>query len=466
MTKYASLLLLFLLVFTTWGCQPQIEATDGAPGIGDSYYPGLGNGGYDVENYIIALDVDPATNVINGTVTIQAIAKETLASFNLDFHGLIVDKVTVNKKDATFSRTDDELVITPKKGLKLNKPFTVLVEYHGSPKLIKSIPIGTEMGWSHADDGTINVFGEPDAASTWFPNNNHPRDKATYRFEITVPKPWIVAATGILKRTKENGDRTTYIWEMIQPMATYLASINIDHYELRTQSSPNGVKIRNYIPSDYPVSLQTNLDVIPEAIDYFSSLFGPYPFDEYGVVIADETGVCEVDLALEAQSMSIHCPSMVMMSEEVIVHELAHQWFGDNVSLKNWKDVWLKEGMSRYAEWLWLTRDKDPAILNKIVKIQMNTYFPLTLTGAPPKDDLYRNEVYKGGALVYHALRLQVGDDAFFKIIRTYLDRYGGGYAGTDEFIAIAEEISGQDLQEFFDTWLFSSRLPKMPEVE
>jgi len=157
---------------------------------------------------------------------------------------------------------------------------------------------------------------------------------------------------------------------------------------------------------------------------------------------------------------------MDMLSEDVIVHELAHQWFGDNVSLENWKDIWLKEGMARYAEWLWLTRDKDPAILNKIIKIQMNTYFPLTLTGEPPKDDLYRNEVYRGGALVYHALRLQVGDDAFFKIIRTYLDRYGGGYAGTDEFIAIAEEISGQNLQEFFDTWLLSSKLPKMPEVE
>ena len=120
--------------------------------------------------------------------------------------------------------------------------------------------------------------------------------------------------------------------------------------------------------------------------------------------------------------------------------------------------------MASYVEWLWLTRDKDLDVLNKIVKIQMNSYFPSTLTGEPPKDDLFRDEVYKGGALVYHALRLTVGDETFFKIIRTYLDRYKDSYAGTDEFIALSEEISGKDLQEFFDTWLLDNKIPKMPE--
>ena len=472
MTPSRRSLFIVLILAAITGCTlptPTITPTStpapikGAPGMDDPYFPGLGNGGYDVQTYTIALDVDPSANTVSGSTTIMANAAERLSTFNLDFHGLTIDAVNVNDAAAKYSRFENELTITPSTSLEPDKPFTVVVKYNGTPELVQSTSIGIQMGWSHADSGAVNVWGEPDAASSWFPNNNHPRDKATYRFEITVPQPWLVAATGTLKETKETGDKTTFVWEMDQPMTTYLASINIDQYELVTQTGPNGMVIRNYFPAGFPSSSRSSYDIIPEAIEFFTPLFGSYPFDEYGVVVAAEDGLCaKTSLALEAQSLSIHCP--VMSAEAVIVHELAHQWFGDSVSLENWKDIWLKEGFASYAEWLWASKN-DPVALARIVKNREGMFFDSDFPVAEPSpENLYTNDSYTGGALVLHALRLQVGEDAFFKILQTYAERYRYKNAGTDEFMMLAEEVSGQDLDSFSRQWLYSKRLPDMPE--
>lgn len=439
------------------------SGVSGAPGIGDPYYPKLGNGGYNVQHYTITLDVDPAANSVTGSTTILANAAEALSSFNLDFHGLTLESVTVNEAEAKYSRSGDELTVTPAAVLEASKPFTAVIHYRGTPGTVTSGGI-SGMGWSHGESGTINVWGESDAASTWYPNNNHPRDKATYRFEISVPDPWMVAATGSLKETTKNGDRTTFVWEMDQPMATYLASINIDRYELATQTGPNGLSIRNYFPTDFPVSYRSRFSTLPAMIDFFDDLFGPYPFDEYGVVIAGEDGLCEqAQIALEAQTLSLHCPSQVMISEGVIVHELAHMWFGDSVSLENWKDIWLKEGFATYASWLWQARD-DPAALAGIANNARDSYFDTPHPVADPgPDNLYSIESYTGGSLVLYALQQEVGNEIFFRIAQTYAEQYKGGNAGTDEFIAVAEEVSGRDLTSFFDAWLFSPTLPELP---
>jgi len=436
-----------------------------APGIGDTYYPNMGNGGYDAQHYLIALDVDPKANELKGSVTMEANALENLGSFNLDFHALTIESVIVNDRAAKFTGRADELTITPSKPLEMNQPFTVVIEYSGSPELFISEAAPFPMGWSHAENGAINVWGEPEAAKTWFPNNNHPRDKATYRFEIAAPNPWIVAASGALRETKADGDKTLFVWEMDQPMATYLASINIDRYDLVTRTGPNGMTIRNYFPVELLPSYRLHFNALPAMIDFFDNLFGPYPFEEYGVVVAAESGLCDkVDLALEAQSMSIHCPSVVMTSEWVIAHELAHQWFGDSVSLENWQDIWLKEGFATYAEWLWNWKN-DPVKVAERAKLQQSRFFDSDYPVAgPAPEDLYTHESYTGGALVLQALRLEVGDETFFDILRAYAERYQYGYAGTDEFIAVAEEVSGEDLNSFFNEWLFSKTLPKLPE--
>ena len=470
------LVLSFALLFLV-GCIPQVPVTTptpvftpttvgvkGSPGIGDPYFPQLGNGGYDVQHYTIALNVDPIANTVTGSTTITANATETLSSFNLDFLGLAVDSVTVNEVEATYSRSDSELTITPAVPLETNQPFNAIVQYHGTPETITSGGL-SGMGWSHGESGAINVWGEPDAASTWFPSNNHPRDKATYRFEITVPKPWMVAATGTLKETKENGNKNTYIWEMDEPMATYLASISIDQYDLVTQNGPHEINIRDYFPADYLASDRAQFADLPAMINFLEGLFGPYPFTEYGVVIATDDGLCASHpIALEAQTMSIHCPTASMTSQYTIVHELAHMWFGDSVSLKNWKDVWLKEGFATYASWLWASKD-DPGILSEIASQARENFRDSKASIAEPNpQNLYTNESYTGGALVLYALQQEVGDDTFFKILQTYADRYKYGNASTDDFIAVANEVSGKDLKPFFDAWLFSPTLPTLPQ--
>jgi aminopeptidase N len=146
------------------------------------------------------------------------------------------------------------------------------------------------------------------------------------------------------------------------------------------------------------------------------------------------------------------------------VHEVAHQWFGDSVSLENWKDIWLKEGMATYSEWLWDSKN-EPAALKRIAESNRAAFFDSSLSVAEPSENnLYSNESYQGGALVFYVLHRHVGDGTFFQILRAYMERYGGGYAGTDEFIALAEEVSGEELDSLFDAWLFSARLPPLPE--
>jgi aminopeptidase N len=434
-------------------------------GIGDPYFPGLGNPGYDARHYAISLDVEPESGQIIGKTTLEASATADLSTFNLDFPGLEIDHIKVNDSPAAYSRDGRELIITPEKPLQAGDKFTVEIAYHGvpQPELVPALQL--EMGWERGTSKAINVLSEPDGAESWYPVNDHPLDKATYRFEITVPQPWVVAATGNLLGTVSEGNKVRYIWEMDKPMASYLASVDIDHYIMQESMGPDNIMIRNYIPQDVDPTLTSNLDRLPEMIAYFSDLFGPYPFNEYGVLIADETITPCLDgsLSLEAQSLSIHCPSEYMLSEAVLAHELAHQWFGDSVSLKRWQDIWLKEGFATYAQWLWETRGQGVQAVTALADEQKKFSGQDAEIGQPPVNGLYDWESYVGGALVIHALRLQVGDEVFFKILRTYLERYRYGNAGTEEFIAVAEEVSGQKLSAFFDSWLMQTTLPDWP---
>jgi aminopeptidase N len=460
-------LLSCILAFALPACRLASGPVKGAAGIGDPFYPNLGNGGYDVQNYALILSIDPATNQINGSTTIEAKSTENLSAFDLDFTGLAVDSVSVDASPAAYSRSGDELAITPSKTLRAGENFTVVVAYQGQPGGIPGVtsPVFLQaIGWTRAGNGAINVLSEPNGASGWFPSNNHPRDKASFRFEITVPKPWMVAANGTLTQALDQGNETKFIWVMDEPMATYLASINVDRFTVRTLDGPHGIPIKNYFPPGYPDSDASNFDKLPEMLAFLETVYGPYPFDEYGVVVADlENPMCQTTgTAIETQTLSVHCPSPSMASEEAIVHELAHQWFGDSVSLENWRDIWLKEGMATYAQWLWLTREDGLERLTTVVKAQKFGGKLASPVAQPPASDLYRDESYRGGGLVFHALRLKVGEEAFFKILRTYLDRYKYGNAGTEEFIAVAEEVSGQNLISFFDSWLYSTDLPEL----
>jgi len=443
-----------------------LSAADiGAAGIGDPYFPDMGNGGYDVQHYDLNLAVDMAQSQIDAIVEISARSLQDLGRFDLDLKGLTVTSVEVNGQAAVFERNQTELTITPTAVIPKGSLFSVDVAYHGTPgggTLSESATFVN--GWNFYPEGVI-VAGEPTGAETWFPDNNHPSDKATYAFHVTVAAPYVVAANGDLRGRTDRGDGTwTYDWAMDEPMASYLATIAISNFTVMQSTSVGGVPIRNYVDADIPLKVVQPLGVLPEALDFFSSIFGAYPFDVCGMVVHEYP----LNFSLENQTMIVL--GNTFLDEIVVVHELAHQWFGDSVSVSDWKDVWLNEGFASYAETLWLehTQGHRAFVEDLTARYRFAALLPASravLIGDPGPDHLFDKLVYDRGALTLHALRLKVGDNAFFSILRNYYERYRNGNATTADFVSVAEEESGQDLGGLFQAWLYSFPLPDIPEL-
>ena len=648
----------------------------GAPGIGDPYFPLAGNGGYDVGHYTLDVAYDPETDHLDGVATIDATATQNLSSFNLDLHGLNVHSITVDWWNATWSRDGDELTVTPKRGLKNGHPFTVVVRYEGVPGIIDAaLGLG---GVFPTTDGAL-IVGQPDVAAAWFPVNDHPIDKATYTIKVTVPKGLEAVSNGSLQRKKTKHGKTTFVWQMKEPMASYLATATIGKFVItdyrkngirfydaidpvlfapvatptsgtqlvnsgmadssykrltRTIAVPAGgatlsfwvtrdteppwdflfveahtvgaenwttlpdtnghtssdtgascpfggwqaihpflahyqtdngdgtcsptgtsgtwsaatgasegaeqwtVDLGAYAGTSVEVSIAYVSDDIaqfhgvfvddvttstgegatsfeadgdtfdgwtvpgppagspgnandftvatladlppavgyqarasfarqPEILQFLSSQFGPYPFRDAGGIVDH---LRDVGFALENQTRPIYAEEFFydpIGADSVVVHELAHQWYGDSVALARWSDIWLNEGFASYAEWLWSEhegRETAQQIFDaNHAGIPLDDPFWQVVIGDPGPDALFDGAVYLRGAMTLHQLRLTVGDDAFFRILRKWAASKRGGNGTTAEFIALAERISGRELDALFTTWLFTAGRPDVP---
>jgi Peptidase family M1 domain/Peptidase M1 N-terminal domain len=642
----------------------------GAPGIGDPYFPLDGNGGYDVAHYDLDLAYEPSTDVLSGAVTIRARATQNLSRFNLDLEGLTVRHVSVDGRRASWTRDGGELIITPRHGLKKHKRFKTVVEYDGVPEPIGDEQIGIS-GFIHTDDGTL-VAGQPDAAATWYPVNDHPADKASYTFEITVPHGLVAMANGELKSSRTSRGRTTWVWDAKEPMASYLTTATIGEFdvdayrrdgirywdaidpELLLQPTPrtgqqfmisqeaeqsykrltrtidvpagggelsfwvwrdteanwdhffveahpvgsddwttlsdlNGnnsqdtgfvcpywlglhpflehyqtdsgdgtctpsgstgdwwaasgstygyeqwrVDLSPYAGGQVEVSLSYASDDLfqlpgvfvddivgpggagstsfeddgntldgwtvagppegsipnetdwtvgtaddsppttgeiaagslarqPEIIDFLAGIFGRYPFSAAGGIV-DDTDT--IGFALETQTRPVYSKAFFHNSESgdaVVVHELAHQWAGDSLALERWQHIWLNEGFATYMEWLWSEREgfgTAQEIFEANASRPADDPFWTVVIGDPGADLVLDTAIYDRGGMTLHALRLEVGDADFFRILRTWAQSNEGGNVTTPEFIRLAERISGEDLDDFFETWLFTPAKP------
>jgi aminopeptidase N len=441
---------------------PQAGGTARADSIGDPYYPQLGNAGYDAQHYTLELTADVAANTLSGTMTLQARATTDLTAFNLDFHGFAISSVTVNSAPATTRRAGDELTVEPAQALPGGAAFSVAVSYHGTPEPVLSPAVDIPLGWQAVANGAY-VVSEPAGAASWYPVNDHPCDKATYTFRVTVPKPYSVAANGLLQDTHDNGPTTTYTWATRDPLASYLVTVDIGDFVQQTEPGPDGVLIRNVFPRDLAAQATRTFAPTADIIAYFSSRFGPYPFEAYGVVVVD----ADLGYALETQTLSLFGRDAVTGggAGSEVPHELAHQWFGDSVSVKSWKDIWLNEGFATYAEALWIEHTQGAAALDAHMRGMYRSVASSRLAppGSPPPTNLFNSSVYLRGALTLHALRKTVGDDPFFRILQTYAARYRYGNASTAEFRAVAEAVSGQDLHALFQAWLYDPTMPALP---
>src|SRR4051794_1230299 len=319
----------------------------GAPGIGDPYYPLLGNGGYDAVHYTIDLDLDvEAGSIVDATTTIDALATEDLSAFNLDYRGPQIDAVTVNGASADWKRDGGELTITPARPLPAGEPFQTAVRYHGTPQIDENDRFNR--GW-WTTGHSIFAVGEPAGSDVWYPVNGHPRDKATYTLAITVPEPYEVVSNGLLKSVAQstgaagNPSTATYTWDNEEPTASYLVMFHAAELDVTFDKGPGGVTLIDAFPPDLSREEKRLFDRVPQIIEVFTKLFGPYPFPSLGNTVFADTSF---NAALETQGMIGYDRSAV--SERTIAHETAHQWVGDSFSPARWQDIWLKEGFWRY----------------------------------------------------------------------------------------------------------------------
>lgn len=437
----------------------------GTDGVGDLYYPGYGNGGYDVLDYDLVIDWDHEGRTMEATATIELVPTIRLSRFNLDLDGLEVRSVDVDGLAAGFERDGRELIISPAATLDADNTVTVVVGYHGRPRVLESLGAPFSGGWTDLGD-TIIVVGEPEGAAGWYPVNEHPTDKATYRFTITADADLTVIANGFQISREEHGDDTiTWIYETDDPQASYLTTVGIGDFRFHQgEPSRSGVPVRHWFqPEVFDASVIT-MERTGQMIDVFEDLFGTYPFDVYGSVVVDAS----LGFALETQTLSVFGGDLVdrfASYEDIVAHELAHQWFGNHVSLGQWRDIWLNEGFASYAEYLWFDEIDPNYDLDREIRNDYAFYSIIVDTppGAPPPDDLFNVSVYLRGAFTLHALRTTVGEEAFWQIVRSWVDEFGGSYATTTDFIQLSEEVSGLDLGGFFDSWLYADEVPPLP---
>ena len=447
-----------LVSAVTSGGQPPIRAAAGAPGAGDPYFPLSGNGGFDVSHYGLSLTYDPTSGLLTGQAVISALATTSLRRFDLDFSGMAVQSVKVDGRSASFSRSGQELVITPSRPLGRFHRFSVTVAYSGVPQEATD-PDGSPDGWIRTDDGAF-VASEPQGAMTWFPSSSHPLDKATFDVTMTVPKAYEVVGNGELVSRRTSGSTTTFHWQENQPMAAYLATATVGKFQI-TSYRANGLPV--YVAVDPREAAKANpvLAGIPDIIAWEENAFGPYPFTSTGAIVDHAP---EVGYALETQTRPVFDRAP---DTSTLVHELAHQWFGDSVSLTKWQDIWLNEGFATYAEWLYSEQHGGETAQQNFDERYAEPA-DADIWARPVADPgsgefIFADPSYDRGAMVLQKLREAVGLPTFLKILQSWAAQYRYGHGTTAQFVALSERVSHQDLTALYQTWLYTAGKPATP---
>lgn len=434
-------------------------ASERPPTAPDPYTGVLRNVGLRVSRYDLELTYRMSANLLSGVAVLSAAATSSVRRITLDLVAVLkVTRVTIPGHRVTrFSQRAGKLIVDLAAPLRPGQTLSITVKYGGNPRPIRS-RWGT-IGWEELTAGVL-VASQPNGAASWFPCDDHPSSKAGFRISITTDSPYRAVANGQLVDKRRRGSMTTWVYEQNEPMATYLASVGIGEYQLY-EITGGSVPVRALVPPQLRRGFDTDFGRQAEMMKVFIRCFGPYPFADYTVVVTAD----DLEIPIEAQGMSIfganHCDGS-RREERLVAHELSHQWFGNSVTLERWGDIWLNEGFACYAEWLWSEFsggvDAHTHALKHFASLQRK---PQDLLLADPGPELmFDDRVYKRGALLVHSLRLALGDDTFFALVRDWCTRYRHRTVTADDFVALAARHADASLAPLWRDWLHQTALP------
>lgn len=439
-------------------------------GIGDPLFPHLGNPGYDVLSYDIGLTYHGSNSKpLDAVTTIDARTTEPLDRINLDFTRGTVRTVEINGLRADFAVADEDLVVKPPSRLPAGAPLHITVRHTSDPRGDRDTG-----GWLRTADG-LAMANQADAAHRVFPSNDHPADKAFFTFRITAPKDLTVVANGLPAGTVRHGADTTWTYRTEHPMATELAQVTIGRSSVLRRTGPNGLPVRDVVPSADRKRLEPWLAKTPAQLEWMEQQVGSYPFETYGLLVA----ATDTGFELETQTLSLFERSLFTQTaypkwyvESIMVHELAHQWFGDSVSPHAWSDLWLNEGHATWYEARYAEEHAGRALEDRMREAYTKSDGWRAAGGPPARPDipapgrklsLFRPVVYDGSALVLYALRQEIGESAFDRLERMWVRKHRDSNAASADFVRLASQTAGRDLTTFFDGWLYGAKTPPMP---
>ena len=456
----AALLLAVCVPLTAGAASPLAEPTPGPGALTqeDPFVPALGNGGYRVRHYDLDLRYVPHTRRLGGTVTIAATTTHALTAFSLDLVGMRVGAVLVDGAPVPFRRTRTKLVVTPPAALAAGRAFSVAVRYSGVPSVGADRDGGA--GW-YATDRAAAAYDEPDGARRWFPNDGATTAKAPYDITMTVPAGFTAVGNGrLVSRTTSRTSRTTtWHWRERSPMVAYAATVAIGRFALGSAPTAHGVRISTAVERSLPradrARARTRFAELPRLLRFFRARLGPYPFATAGGIVG-RFGFGSAPL--ETQTKPLYDGRF---SSGTQAHEIAHQWFGDSLTLTRWSDIWLHEGFATFAEWLWERR--GPGELAGTFADLWKHWDERAPALARPGANLFSAVTYERGGATLQGLRMLMGDARFFALLREWTGTHRYGNVTTDEFLALARARGGAEAERFLRQWLYGRDRPALP---
>ncbi|WP_182524949.1 M1 family metallopeptidase [Nocardioides dongkuii] len=426
--------------------------------VEDRVYPDVGDPSVDALHYDLTLDWDPEASVLRGEETLTFRATTTGDRFQLDLgEPLEVEEATLDGEPVEVEHDGKDLVVLAP--VEADTRHELALTYAGTPEPTPAPTTRTDFdstGWQTTRRGETWTMQEPYGAFTWYAVNDHPSDKALYDFTITVPSPWVGVANGELRsRTDEDGVTETR-WHLAEPAASYLVTVATGPFLVQEHESASGVPL-TYWTREGQAKYAAAVRETAAGLDWLEERLGPYPFDTLGIVVVDG------DSGMETQTMITLGDNDYATSPEVLVHEMAHHWYGDQVTPRDWRDVWMNEGMAMYLQGVWTAEDTGTSVeqVMDAWAVEEPTY--RAESGPPAAYDprtFGEGNIYYGPALMWHELRERVGDEEFWAMVRAWPASRDNGHGSRDEYLAWIEEQTGEELTAFFDDWLLGETTP------